>query len=171
MEPKIEILGPEQWQEYREIRLKAFQTDPASFGESYEREAKKSEEEIRKQLQDPNYRAYIARIDNKIVALVVYALIIPKNVEHMARISSVFTDPDFRRQGIGEKLMKRALDDLHQNSITSRIALSVGADKEAARKMYQKLGFVEFGLGRKEIKYNGKYYDQVQMELIFEDKL
>jgi ribosomal protein S18 acetylase RimI-like enzyme len=170
-EPKIEILGPEQWREYREIRLKALQTDPTAFGESYEREKEVSEQEIRQRLSNPNYRAYISRIGNKVVALVISTMERPQHVEHMAKIHSVFTDPEFRNKGVGSKLLERVLDDLHKNLITARVALSVNSEQEAARKMYEKLGFVQFGVGHKEMKIGEKYYDQIQMELIFEDKL
>jgi len=170
-EPKIEILTPEQWQEYREIRLKALKTDPTAFGESYEQEKEKSEQKIISHLSATNYRTYIARIGNKIVALAEYSLTLPAHVEHLAEIHSVFTDPDFRGQKIGPKLIKQMLDDLHKNQKTSRITLSVGSEQKAAIKMYDELGFVQFGIGRKELKVGGEYYDQVQMELIFEDKL
>jgi RimJ/RimL family protein N-acetyltransferase len=60
---------------------------------------------------------------------------------------------------------------LHQNPITSRVILSVNNEQEVAKQMYEKLGFVQYGLGKKEMKVDGKYYDMAQMELIFEDKL
>ncbi len=122
-------------------------------------------------LSDPNLKAYIARVDTKIVALAYCTLVIPEHVEHTAKIHAVFVDPDFRGQGIGFAVMKRMLDDLHQIPKISRIVLSVGNAQEAAKNMYKKLGFVQFGLGTKEMKINGRYYDQAQMELIFEDKL
>ena len=168
---EIEVLTPDQWQEYRGIRLKALKTDPVAFGESYEREEKKSEQEIREKLEDPNRKAYIIKIGDKVCALAVASLVLPGHVNHQANIHAVFTDPDFRRLGLGSKLLGKILNDLHSNPITSRVSLSVGVEQEAARKMYEKLGFKEFGIGHKEMKINGKYYDQVQMELIFEDKL
>jgi len=72
---------------------------------------------------------------------------------------------------MGKKLLARMLDDLHRNSKTSRITLSVGSEQQVAREMYEKLGFVQFGLAKKELKVKGKYYDQIWMELIFQDKL
>lgn len=170
-EPQIEILGPEQWQDYREIRLKALKSDPTAFGESYEREVVKSEQEIRQKLSNQDYQTYIARIDNKITAMAVSSLEKPQHVEHLAKLHSIFTDPDFRKQGIGSKLLERVLNDLHQNPITSRVILSVNNEQEVAKQMYEKLGFVQYGLGKKEMKVDGKYYDMAQMELIFEDKL
>ena len=167
----IKILGPDQWQEYKEIRLNAFQTDPTSFGETYEREEKKSEKELRAQLSDPNYRTYIAKVGDRIVAMASYNIFLPQHVEHTAMISTVFTDPGFRKRGLSEKLMKRVLDDLHNNQKTSRVRLSVGTVHIAAREMYKKLGFVEFGIAKREMKVDGKYYDQVHMDLFFEDRI
>ena len=64
------------------------------------------------------------------------------------------------------------LDDLHRNPITARVVLSVNNANEAPKALYKKLGFIQFGLGRKEMKISPKHYsDQAQMELIFEDKL
>jgi ribosomal protein S18 acetylase RimI-like enzyme len=168
---KIEILGPEQWQEYREIRLKALKTDPIAFGASYEQEIKFSEQEIKQKLSGENKKIYIAKLGDKIVALAVSTLEKPEHVEHLAKLHAIFTDPGFRKQGIGSRLLERVLKDLHQNPITSRVILSVNSEQEGARKLYEKFGFTQFGLGRKEMKVKGKYYDQIQMELIFEDKL
>ncbi|HTE48810.1 MAG TPA: GNAT family N-acetyltransferase [Candidatus Paceibacterota bacterium] len=167
----IEILGPDEWQEYKAIRLKAFKTDPTSFGESHEREEKKSENELRALLSDSNYKTYVAKIGDRVGAMVSYNLFAPQHVEHTAMISSVFTDPEFRRKGLGERLMKRVLSDLHNNQKTSRVRLSVGTEHVPAREMYKKLGFTEYGVAKREMKVGGKYYDQVHMELFFEDML
>jgi len=169
--PKIEILGPEQWKDYREIRLRALKTDPTAFGESYEREITKSEQETRQKLSNPDYKTYIVRIGNKVAAMAVSSLEKPQHVEHLAKLHSIFTDPDFRKQGIGSKLLGQVLKDLHQNLITSRVILSVNNEQEVAKEMYKKLGFVQYGLGTKEMKVDGKYYDMAEMELIFKDKL
>jgi ribosomal protein S18 acetylase RimI-like enzyme len=171
MEPEIEIIGPDQWQGYREIRLKSLKTDPTAFGRSYEEEVNFSEEDFRKKLAVSNRFTYIAKVNDKIIALVASSLEQAGNVRHTAEIHGVFVDPDFRNRGVGFKLMKRVLDDLYQNSITSRVILSANNENIPAIKMYEKLGFVKCGLGTKQTKVNGRYYDGIQMELIFEDKL
>ena len=138
MEPMIEILKPEQWQEFKEIRMKALKTGPLSFGESYTREIDNlTEETARAKLSAPDRKSYVARVDGKIVALAVYTLVIPEHVEHTADIHAVFVDPDFRGKGIGFKLMKQMLDDLHDIPKISRIVLSVGNEQEAAKNMYK----------------------------------
>ena len=168
---EIEILNPDQWKEYKEIRLLALKTDPIAFGESYEREEKKSEQEIREKLSDPNYKAYVVKVGDKVCALATYNLYLPGRVTHQAQIHAVFTDLKFRRQGLGKKILEKIKSDLHENPITSRVSLSVSTTQEGAIKMYEEAGFEKFGVGHKELKVDGKYYDLVYMELFFEDKL
>ncbi len=147
--------------------MKAFKTDPTSFGESFEREEKKSEQELREKLLNKKHRAYIAKVGDKIAAMAEYDVFLPQHVEHTAMISTVFTDPDFRRRGLSEKVMKRMLDDLHNREKISRVRLSVGTAHPAAREMYKKLGFIEFGIGKREMKVGDQYYDQIHMDLFF----
>ncbi|MDQ5954143.1 MAG: hypothetical protein QG583_71 [Patescibacteria group bacterium] len=171
LNPEVEILNPDQWEELKDFRLFALKTDPIAFGESYDREEKKTEQEIREKLGDLNYKAYVIKIGDKVRALATCNLYLPGRVTHQAQIHAVFTDPDYRKQGLGKNLLEKILKDLHQNPITSRVSLSVSTTQEGAIKMYEKAGFKEFGIGHKELKVDGKYYDLVYMELIFEDKL
>ena len=171
MNQTIEILGPDQWKEYQEIRLKSLKTDPTAFAISYQQFLEQGEEKIRKNLSDPNRKNYIAKIGDKIVALAEYSLETPENVKHLAKIHAVFVDPDFRGKGIGYSLLKRMIDDLHNNPVTVRVVLSVNNENETAKNLYKKLGFVQFGVGEKEMKISGRYYDLAQMELIFRDKI
>ena len=168
---KIEVITPDQWKDYQEFRLKSLQDDPSAFGASYEESVLHTEAQIRQKLSNPNRRDYVAKIGDRIVAMANYVLETSMHVRHLAKIHGVFTDPEFRGRGVGFNLLKKILDDLHQNSVTAKVVLGVNNENEAPKNLYKKLGFVQFGLGKKEMKVNGKYYDQAQMELIFEDKL
>ena len=170
--PQIEILGPENWKEYQEFRLKALKTTPTAFGASFEETVLHTADQIRSKLSNPNRKDYVVRVGGKIIAMANYTLEVPANVKHLAKIHGLFVDQDFQRRGIAESLLKRMLDDLHRNPITARVVLSVNNANEAPKALYKKLGFIQFGLGRKEMKISPKHYsDQAQMELIFEDKL
>jgi len=41
--------------------------------------------------------------------------------------------------------------------------LSVVSENEQARRLYASLGFVEYGLEKKALKQDGRYYDEVHM--------
>lgn len=171
METNISILRPEDWETFKELRLKALQTDPVALGRAYDEEVGLSEEEWRKKLEDANRKMYIAKVGDQPVGITGVRFESGKYIEHMAKIVSVFVDPQFRRQGIGQKLMARVLEDLRANPKIVKVKLSVNEPQEAAKGMYEKFGFRQAGIGKKEMKIENTYYDQIQMELIFEDKI
>jgi len=43
------------------------------------------------------------------------------------------------------------------------IQLAVVSDNEQARRLYERLGFLEYGLEKKSLKQDGRYYDEVLM--------
>jgi predicted N-acetyltransferase YhbS len=59
--------------------------------------------------------------------------------DDLAFIGNLIVEPSFRRQGIGEALMRRAMDHLHEQGI-SRLALE--ADPPGV-KLYRRLGFTD----------------------------
>ena len=79
-------------------------------------------------------------------------------------ITNVAVDPDFRRQGMGEALM-RALADKAAQAGVARISLEVRVSNGAAIGLYRKLGFVDCGV-RKNF-YSAPREDGVIMEKLF----
>ena len=73
--------------------------------------------------------------------------------------------PSARRRGIGEKLMKSAIDAAWQTGIT-RIELTVRADNQVAKTLYERLGFVVEGLHRRSFRVDGEYADSYAMALL-----
>lgn len=169
--PEILILGSDEWELFKDIRLRSLQTDPTAFGVSYEQKAGLSEDEWRSSLSDPNRVMYGVKVGDRLAAIAGTKFETGQHVEHMATLIGVFTDPDFRGKGLSHELIKKILGDLHDNPKIIKVRLSVNETQGAARSLYQKLGFREIGIAKKEMKIGGQYYDQAQMELIFEDKL
>jgi len=74
---------------------------------------------------------------------------------------------EFRGKGIGEALMRAALDKAKQKGLT-RIELSVFDSNKGAMLLYHKLGFEVEGKKRKAVLIDGKYDDLICMALLFE---
>ena len=72
---------------------------------------------------------------------------------------------DFRREGLGEFLMKHAIARAKSKWKPKNIYLNLAAPNKGARKLYGKLGFVEIARFPKWVKRRGKYYDFVWMIL------
>jgi ribosomal protein S18 acetylase RimI-like enzyme len=71
----------------------------------------------------------------------------------------------FRRTGLGEFLMRKAIAESKKKLSPKNIYLSVAALNKPAKSLYEKLGFVEMARFPKWIKRNGKYHDVIWMLL------
>ncbi|MFZ5593976.1 MAG: GNAT family N-acetyltransferase [Pseudomonadota bacterium] len=75
--------------------------------------------------------------------------------------------PDYRGKGIGRSLLSACLAKARANGIT-RVELEARADNERAIKLYERAGFIREAVKRRGMRFDGVYFDSVQMSLIFE---
>ena len=73
--------------------------------------------------------------------------------------------PDYRRRGLGEALLRACIAKAKVKGIT-RVELEARADNVAAIRLYEKLGFVHEALKRNAMRFDGVYFDSVQMSLL-----
>lgn len=102
-------------------------------------------------------------VDGQIAAMAVLYIPIYKKLNKAALFSIVVGDK-FRRQNIGSRLIS-ALEHLGVTRYGLKIIhLEVYEKNEAAIRLYQKLGFKEYGIQEKFIKEHGHYYSKILME-------
>ena len=77
-----------------------------------------------------------------------------------AQIYNIAIAPEFRREGIGEALLRHCIDKAEADGC-KLVTLEVRGSNEAAMELYKKLGFHE--VGRRKGYYNGE--DAVLMDL------
>ncbi len=169
MDCTIEILAPEKWQVLKDLWLEALQKEAWAYGPAYEEEVVLSDEEWKKKFDAGT--KYVARIGEQYVGLIGVTFEKKLNQQHVADIVGFYVKPEYRGKGIGRKIMERVLADLHTHPRISRIRIGVNVLLENAVKLYHDLGFKDIGLAEKAMKVNGVYYDHMQMQLLFEDKL
>ncbi len=103
-------------------------------------------------------RCWVAETEDKRIAAMIVSWII---VDEM-HIATIATHPDFRRQGIGERILRQALLDASQAG--ARLAfLEVREANEAAQAMYRKFGFRATGRRPRYYRDNGE--DAILMTL------
>lgn len=73
--------------------------------------------------------------------------------------------PDYRGQGIGARLLAACLDKAFAKGVT-RVELQARADNERAIRLYERAGFVFEARVRNAMRFDGVYYDAVQMRLL-----
>jgi ribosomal protein S18 acetylase RimI-like enzyme len=73
----------------------------------------------------------------------------------------MYVRPHARRRGAGTALLGAVVR--HAAAEVELIQLCVITDNEAARNLYRRNGFTEYGLEHHALKQNGRYSDEVLM--------
>ena len=73
--------------------------------------------------------------------------------------------PAYRGQGIGRRLLQACIAKAQAKGIT-RIELEVRADNERAISLYKSLGFKQEAVKRNAMRFDGVYFDALQMSLL-----
>lgn len=76
--------------------------------------------------------------------------------------------PAWRGQGIGTRLLQACIDKATRKGIT-RITLEVRADNHLAIGLYEKAGFVHEARMRHAMRFDGVYFDALQMSRLAVD--
>jgi ribosomal-protein-alanine N-acetyltransferase len=92
----------------------------------------------------------VAESNTRIAAMLVLWVIVDET-----HIATLATHPDYRRQGIGERLMMAGLLSARNEGAT-RAFLEVRAGNMAARSLYAKYGFMEVGVRPRYYKDNNE---------------
>ena len=98
-----------------------------------------SENSIRYELTNP-LALWLVAVDGDMVAGYVGS----QSVMGEADMMNLAVLPDYRRQGIGEMLVKRLVEELTANAVSS-LTLEVRASNTVAIELYNKLGFAQVG--------------------------
>ena len=102
-------------------------------------------------------RCWVAELDGRVAAMLVAWFIVDE-----IHIATIATHPDFRKQGVGEKLLLHTLQSAKAEGAVSSF-LEVREGNDAAIMMYRKLGYVESGRRAGYYKDNGE--DAILMNL------
>ena len=84
-------------------------------------------------------------------------------------ITNIAVSPDFRRQGIGEMLLKQIIDDCYKN-MAKYVTLEVRISNTPAINLYEKYGFKSFGVRKGYYQNNNEDALIMWTENIFYDK-
>ena len=106
---------------------------------------------------NPASRCWVVDLDGRIVGMVVAWLIVDE-----IHIATFAIHPDFRKQGIGKKLLSHTLMSAKEEGSVSSF-LEVREGNEIALEMYRQFGFVESG--RREGYYKNNDETAILMTL------
>ena len=152
---KIVQLTPDSWQVLKDIKIQSTTLEPIAFEDQepgLERYRERTEAEWRDKLDEEKSRtvSVFARDGENYVGMVSGVM---KSNQQEAEVQHMYTDPDYRGQKVGGKLLDALLFELWERHIYL-IKLWVVIDQNPAIKLYGSRGFKE--AGRQERVKRGK---------------
>ena len=144
---------------YRDVRLEGLRLSPEAFGSTFERENAQTREWFAERLGNSDMFGAFQGAEIVGTAGILFAS--GTKEEHKGRLVGMYVRANSRRAGIGRRLVETIIE--FARGRIELIQLSVVADNHEAQRLYASLGFVEFGLEKKALKQDGRYYDEVHM--------
>jgi RimJ/RimL family protein N-acetyltransferase len=91
------------------------------------------------------------------------------DIDHQQRNGSfriAITDESYMSKGYGTEALRLIIDYMFNTLNLRRIGINVYAFNARAIRAYEKLGFVQEGVLREELYYDGQYHDNILMGLL-----
>ncbi|OQB25927.1 MAG: putative phosphinothricin acetyltransferase YwnH [Chloroflexi bacterium ADurb.Bin180] len=150
---------------YRELRLEALQNHPDAFGSDYATAAANPPEYWTERLKNAGSTApamFIARAEGQPVGLCGLARENRPKSRHSAELISLYVRSAWRGLGVGEALVKAALDWGSKHGVRI-VKLAVVTQNCFAIRLYERCGFTPYGTEPEVIYLNGRLYDMILM--------
>lgn len=160
----IRELTAEDANDYWDLRLEALKTNGEAFAITYEESNSRSNpiERVENNLSSPGSITFGAFIDGNLAGNVTVLYNSLEKMKHKASIVAMYVSPHFRKRGIGRALLAEA-EKAAKSSQVELLQLTVVTTNPSAVKLYEKTGFVSFGVEKQAMKWNQEYYDEMWM--------
>ena len=137
----VEILriGPDEWEAFRDLRLRALREAPYAFGSRYDDWVRAPESRWRDRLANVPLNL-VARHDGELVGMASGVL----DGEETAEVISMWVDPAARRSGVAAALVAAVVQWATAAGRTTY--LMVRSDNARAISAYTRAGFVDLGI-------------------------
>jgi RimJ/RimL family protein N-acetyltransferase len=155
----IRQLSPADAALYRGIRLEGLNRNPEAFGSTFEAEFAKPLAWFSDRLG--SCQVFGAFRGSEIVGTAGFVVRQGEKEAHKGLLWGMYVRPEARGAGVARRLVEAVIDFARRR--VELIQLSVVVGNEQARRLYDRLGFVEYGLERKSLKQGGRYYDEFLM--------
>lgn len=164
-------LKPSESNLYRELRLECLKLYPENFGSNYQDETKKEKLFFQPMIenQDPNTFVIGGFHNRKLIAICGFQRYDAEKTKHRARIIQLYVTPEYQKKHIASDILKSTIKEAIKIQGIEQIELGVITTNSNAEKIYQKLGFKEYGIQKDYLKIDNNYFDHKMMALNIKD--
>ena len=144
---------------YRDIRLDGLRWNPEAFASTFENERGMPLDWFKDRITQS--QIFGAVFEQGLIGVVGLRSHADVKQRHRAMIWGMYVRREARQHGIGKRLIEAAV--AHASGHVEQIQLAVVTENQAARRLYAKAGFIEYGHQINALKHGGRYYDDILM--------
>jgi len=156
---EIRRLSPADAILYRDIRLEALKLAPEAFSSTFGAENSEPLTWFGSRLG--NSAVFGAFAGGELLGIAGFFRQQGQKVAHKGMLVGMYVRPDARGAGLGRRLAEAVIE--HACRHVEILQLTVVSGNEAARRLYERLGFVEYGIEKNALKAGADYWDEVLM--------
>jgi ribosomal protein S18 acetylase RimI-like enzyme len=165
----ISSLDSARIQHYKALRLRALREHPDAFMETPEAFEARSVESIAERMRQSTEQGgftLVAEIPGRgLVGTASLAVGSTPKDAHRGLIWGVYVAPQTRGIGIGQRLMREIIERASRSPSLRNLHLAVVRSNAGALRLYQSLGFTQYGLDIDALCVNGEFLSEVLMSI------
>ncbi|PMZ90389.1 MULTISPECIES: GNAT family N-acetyltransferase [unclassified Pseudomonas] len=159
----IERLDASHALDYRALMLEAYDLHPQAFTSSVRERAAMPLSWWESRLTGKLDLVFGAFEEGKLVGIVGLAFEPREKVRHKATLFGMYVSANVRQRGLGFHLVQAALAEARSHQELRLIKLTVTVGNDAAFNLYQRCGFIQFGLEPMAVRVGEDYFDKIHM--------
>ncbi|WP_285429652.1 GNAT family N-acetyltransferase [Pseudomonas sp. fls2-241-R2A-110] len=159
----IERLDASHALDYRALMLEAYDLHPQAFTSSVRERATMPLSWWESRLTGKLEVVFGAFEEGKLVGIVGLAFEPRQKAWHKATLFGMYVSGKVRQRGLGYRLVQTALAEAQNHERLKLIQLTVTAGNEAAFNLYQRCGFIQYGLEPMAVRVGEDYFDKIHM--------
>ncbi|QJI30797.1 GNAT family N-acetyltransferase [Pseudomonas sp. ADAK18] len=148
---------------YRALMLQAYGTYPQAFTSSVTERAAMPLSWWEKRLESPLDRVIGGFEGAELAGIVGLAFEPREKARHKVTLFGMYVAEAFQQRGLGRRLVEAALVEAHKHPDVKLVQLTVTAGNEAAFALYQRCGFIQYGLEPLAVRVGVDYFDKIHM--------
>ncbi len=157
----VRRLYPADMEQFRTLRLESLRLHPDAYGSSLEEEAAWTSEDLTRTLA--NGIVWGGFLDGEAVGIVGFFAHGRVKTAHKGVLWGMYVREPARGSGIAGVMVDVVI--AHASTCVEILQLSVTAHNARARRLYERHGFVPYGIERRSLRVDDAYYDEELMAL------
>jgi ribosomal protein S18 acetylase RimI-like enzyme len=164
----IRPLGSSDAVQWRALRLEALRAYPTAFASAYEEAL---QQDLSARIPPPDgasvlFGAFAGGALSGSAGLHVWP---GMKQRHKAELWGMYVAPSLHRRGVGSELLRAVID--HARTRVAVVRLTVLRENSAAKALYERFGFVSFGIEKRALRHQGVDHDDELMALDLQNGL